>query len=687
MGGPRDDDALSRRELLVAGAALGASVAVGATPADATAPGRGWRLDFAALGPGGGWPGWAAPGVANLRRAGGLGLLEAGSDVFPNDPRPVAFAIDRRMLDGQVRAHLARLGSGPGVVVRRTGPRAYYAAVLAADTGTLSIVRRLGNELDVLARTVAPEALLRRLAGTLDGRVDLALRATGRHPTRLTARLDIAGAAPLVVTAEDDASALQAPGDPGVLSTAETLFPSAGPSVFPALGNVHLLPYGVQEGAGVLESPAGAAVLGTIRARSTTAFGEIVVTTTERPRVTAPSALATTTGAPVPGGAMLRVAADVGAEVRIELSSDAGFRRPRVLSAQRTDAFGATLVRAQDLRPGRTVHWRARLRRKGVETVGPARSFRVLPAAGSTDPARVAVASCAAQFGPIFDLLAARRPDVFVWQGDLNYPDTVGPLAQCTRGYAGIWREFLANPRLDGLLSRSCFAVQRDDHDYGVQDANAANLVPWGLAPWESLMEARTFYRFTAGLAEFWVLDQRRHKSPPEAPDTPDKTLLGARQRAWLLRTLAASRAPFKVVCSPCTLAPLPANARDGSWAVGYASERDLLLRHVATRVSGTTLFITGDTHWTMAYEADGLVEVRPCPLGIPTPNDITLTQPQAAEDARRARGVVYADDDRAHVAFVDVAGEGDEATLELTLVREDGATPYRRTFTARRPA
>jgi PhoD-like phosphatase len=243
--------------------------------------------------------------------------------------------------------------------------------------------------------------------------------------------------------------------------------------------------------------------------------------------------------------------------------------------------------------------------------------------------------------------------------------------------YAGIWRDFLANPRLSPIFDRTQFAAQRDDHDYGVQDANSTNLVPWGLAPWEGLIEPRTYYRFSAGLADVWVLDQRLHKTDPAAPDGPDKTLLGAEQRAWLLRTLAASRAPFKVVCAPCTLAPVSANQRDGSWAVGFTAERDLLLAHVREHVTGRTLFVTGDTHWTMVYDRDGLFEARPCPLGIPTPNDITLTQPQAAEDARAVPGVAYADDDKGHVAFLRVSGSGRVARLDLTLLREDGATPY----------
>jgi hypothetical protein len=314
-------------------------------------------------------------------------------------------------------------------------------------------------------------------------------------------------------------------------------------------------------------------------------------------------------------------------------------------------------------------------------TVGPVRSFRVLPKAGSAAKATIAIGSCASQFGPAFDRIAERSPDAFVWQGDLNYPDTNGPLAQTVPGYAGIWRDFLAGDRLRPILDTTLFAAQRDDHDYGVQDANATNLVPWGLEPWDALMERRLYYRFSAGLADFWVLDQRRHKSDPKGEDTPAKTLLGTRQRDWLLRTLAASRAPFKVICSPCTLAPMSANQRDGSWAAGFTAERDLLLAHVRERVSGKTLFVTGDTHWTMAYDRDGLFEARPCPLGIPAPNDITITQPQAAEDARGVPGVLYADDEMGHVAFIEVSGRGRTARLGLTLVREDGATPFTTTF------
>ena len=623
-------------------------------------------LDFTKLGDGDGWPGWACPSVANLRRIGGRGLLEAGSDVFPCDPRPVAFAVDRRFRDGEISAVITSAGAGTGLVVRRTGPRDYYAAVLDDEQRALVLLRRSPAGVFELGR--AP-------VGPRLGNATLVLAAGGVRPTLLTATL--AGATAITVTARDGAGPLQAPGDAGVLATARTLFPSAGPPPLPALGNLHLLPYGVQEGQAVMETAVGEALLDTIRERSTATFSTITIRSSDSRRPTKPSVVAATTGAPIARGARLRVATDVPARVEIELATNRAFRRSRRVRVGATDSFDAAQAAVARLEPGRRVYWRARLERRGQVAHGPVRSFKVLPAAGDARRATIAIGACACQFGPSFDQLATRTPDAFVWQGDLNYPDTIGPLAQTVPGYAGIWRDFLANPRMASIFGESFFAAQRDDHDYGVQDANSTILVPQGLAPWEGLMENRQYYRFTAGHAEFWVLDQRRFKSDPKLANTPDKTLLGVDQRDWLLRTLASSRARYKVICSPCTVAPISGNGRDGSWATGFTAERDLVLKHIRDHVSGRTLFVTGDTHWTMVYDHDGLFEARPCPLGIPTPNDITLTDPQAAEDARTKPGVLYADDDKGHFAFIEVSGEG----LGLSMVREDGAVPFHRRF------
>src|SRR3954468_23221349 len=166
MNGPR----VSRRELIAAGAAAGAGLALqrGAA-ADGRAEGE-RTIDFGSLGDGAGWPNWTCGGVANLRREGGHGVLEAGSDVFPCDPRPVAFAIDQRFRDGQITAVVASGGAGAGVVLRRTGPRSYYAARVDDEQHALLIVRRTPDGMSELAR--APLA-------TVGSRLTIGFKATG----------------------------------------------------------------------------------------------------------------------------------------------------------------------------------------------------------------------------------------------------------------------------------------------------------------------------------------------------------------------------------------------------------------------------------------------------------------------------------------------------------------------------
>src|SRR4051794_20374859 len=136
------DEGLSRRELLEAGAVAGAALALQAAGEAPAAGARPRVLDFGAAGAGDGWPGWTCAGVANLRRHGGQGLLEAGSDVFPCDPQPVAFAVDQRFRDGEIAAVAEATGAAAGVVLRRTGPRDYYAAIYDDEQAALLVVRR-----------------------------------------------------------------------------------------------------------------------------------------------------------------------------------------------------------------------------------------------------------------------------------------------------------------------------------------------------------------------------------------------------------------------------------------------------------------------------------------------------------------------------------------------------------------
>ena len=673
-GSGADGAGITRRGLIASGAVAGAGLAVGARPVFGAVTTAARHVDFGSMPDRAGWPsGWACPGVANLRVTGGQGVLEAGSDVFPYDPRPAAFAVDARFVSGGVRAVVTAAGSLVGVLLRRTGPREYYYAAYDADSRLLSIVRRGETELVTLAFTSVP---------AMTGEFTLELTAARVAPTTLTATLTGPGGVAFRTGVRDGHPTLQQAGDAGVLGQARTVFPSGSNPVIPGLGNTRLLPYGVAQGQAFIASPEGQQLIDEIKRQSTVAFRAITITTTEAPLLTPASVIAATSTVPLAAGGRLRIASDLPAEVAVEVSDTPGFEHPRRLRSGRTGEFDAYEVDADAGASGRRLYWRPTLRRSGETSVGAVRSLPVLPPAGDPGRARLAIASCAAQFGPIFEDLVALAPDVFVWMGDLNYPDTAGPLAQTMTGYAGMWRDFLANPLMAPLFERSAFVPMRDDHDYGANDSNSTVIprLPWGVAPWDALMGKHVGCSFSAGLADVWVLDQRRFKSSPRVPDGPGKTLIGEAQKEWLLRTLRSSTAPFKVICSPCTVF-MSANGTDGNWSDGFTHERDEILAVIDRTVSGRVIFVAGDFHLTGVYDANGRYEARPCPLDIPVPNDITLDDPQYAQHLSERPGVTYADN-RGHFGYIEVYGDGDTATLELSLRRDDGTTPYRKTFT-----
>jgi hypothetical protein len=298
-------------------------------------PRAGKSLEFAELEPGKGWPGWRCVGVANLSRSDGRGRLEAGSDVFPCDPRPVAFAVDNRFRNGSVRATVTEAGSGVGVVARRTQHAHYYAAIVDSEQQSLLLVRRLGVRLDEIARVPL---------GAVPSGFRLSLSVSGANPTTLRASVEPGSGTPDQLVAEDSASGLQKGGDPGVLATARTVFPSTGPPELAALGNIHLLPYGVQEGQVVIGSPIGEALLNQIRERSTAVFESIEIRARQRLRRTIPSVVAATTGAPTAHGANLRVSTDVPARVSIAMSGDKSFREATPVAEVTTRRFGSAII-------------------------------------------------------------------------------------------------------------------------------------------------------------------------------------------------------------------------------------------------------------------------------------------------------------------------------------------------------
>ena len=84
--------------------------------------------------------------------------------------------------------------------------------------------------------------------------------------------------------------------------------------------------------------------------------------------------------------------------------------------------------------------------------------------------------------------------------------------------------------------------------------------------------------------------------------DGPEKTILGAEQKAWLFKTLGASTAKFKLVFSPTPIVgPDRSGKKDNHANTIFAHEGEQLRRKFSS-VDGV-IVLCGDRHWQYASE------------------------------------------------------------------------------------
>ena len=383
----------------------------------------------------------------------------------------------------------------------------------------------------------------------------------------------------------------------------------------------------------------------------------------------------TPTAAAVPGSGRGPATA-----VTWEVATDPAFRR--VVAAGRRTTSAAddhTLsIDVRGLRPD-TRYW-YRFRALGAtSTVG---RTRTLPADG-VDRVRLGVVTCTelewGWFGAYRAL--AKRDDLtaVLFLGDYLYEYPAGSYdAGKTPGHAvgrvhqpvgetvtlADYRlrhaTYRRDPDLQALHARHPAIVVWDDHetcndawrggaqnhgagegDYGVRFAASRRAYLEWLPvrrPSPRMEPLRIHRSFRIGdLAELWMLDERSYRdqqaeaafltfgSVDPAIDDPRRTMLGARQRDWLLRGVTASKAQWKVIGNPVMFTPYktgpdgqplldmlagfgakvpvhhPLLATD-EWG-GYAHEQRTIVQALAKSKVGNVVIVTGDAHASYANE------------------------------------------------------------------------------------
>ncbi len=237
---------------------------------------------------------------------------------------------------------------------------------------------------------------------------------------------------------------------------------------------------------------------------------------------------------------------------------------------------------------------------------------RVRTAPADDDPRPVKLAVVAdLDPNPEFDSdlvehVIAAAPDLVVSLGDFPYTDN-GPPAMTLDTYRERHLQARQHPRFRALLETAGMRAIYDDHEFRnnwdtARAADEAARYEAAITAWNEFFplaeppNTEVCYRaFRYGAnTECWLLDCRRFRSRNEDPDDASKTMLGVRQRDWLLAGLAASTATWKLVLTSVPLDFAPPDA----WT-GFLSERQRIFDAVVG-VSGV-LFLSADQHYFAA--------------------------------------------------------------------------------------
>ena len=257
-------------------------------------------------------------------------------------------------------------------------------------------------------------------------------------------------------------------------------------------------------------------------------------------------------------------------------------------------------------------------------TPRPYPTFTAAPAPGASGKLRVAFVSCVGYRGYMAaagwgDMAGRSNFDLVLMLGDNHYANTVNIAKQRAdyamhRGVAG-FREITAKVPCIGIWDDHDFGPNNSDGTLpGKEDSLAVFKEFWANAGFGEEDNPGCYHRFTRGDVDFFMLDVRYHRSPDNAPkDDPAKTMLGAKQLAWLKREVKASKATVKFIAAG---SEFQSNGTLDSWT-SYPAERRALLDYLRDEVGDGVVFLSGDRHFSAGYQVEGRwIEVTSGPLG-----------------------------------------------------------------------
>jgi alkaline phosphatase D len=204
----------------------------------------------------------------------------------------------------------------------------------------------------------------------------------------------------------------------------------------------------------------------------------------------------------------------------------------------------------------------------------------------------------------IFASIHQQRPDLMLWLGDNTYLREVDWFSKT--GFLHRYTHSRSLPELQPLLASTHHYAIWDDHDYGPNDSDGTFIhkematdifkLFWGNTAYGLPGQGGITSYFQWADIDFFLLDNRYFRTP-NRQKTGERQLLGKEQIEWLVGSLAASPAPFKIVAIGGQV--LTTYAGHETYINLHPDERAFLLKRIEEEGIKNVVFLTGDRHHT----------------------------------------------------------------------------------------
>lgn len=237
------------------------------------------------------------------------------------------------------------------------------------------------------------------------------------------------------------------------------------------------------------------------------------------------------------------------------------------------------------------------------------KTYTPLPQTVTYPITRIQFGSCneSSDVQPFWPVLAAREPDLFIWLGDIVYPDPILPLPVINLDrLAHLYAVQKEMPAYATFRQQVPILGIYDDHDYGWD--NGGKYYPFKEHSMQHLLDfldepvgsirrrqAGAYASYTLGAVPHQVkiilLDTRFNREDPG----PKADMLGEHQWQWLKQELTHSSAQVHLLCSSISI--MSTDRYSENWSQFPASKDRLYSMLDAYHPEGLVL-LTGDKHF-----------------------------------------------------------------------------------------